>query len=65
MTIRIMARMQTELTDYDDTDYGPNADGVTDYAEPAASTDATNYDDTDYGPNADGVTDYDDTDYGP
>ena len=39
-------------TDYDDTDYGPNADGVTDY------------DDTDYGPNADGVTDYEDTDYG-
>ena len=37
----------------DDTDYGPNADGVTDY------------DDTDYGPNADGVTDYDDTDDGP
>ena len=36
-----------------DTDYGPNADGVTDY------------DDTDYGPNADGVTDYDDTDDGP
>ena len=41
------------ITDYDDTDYGPNADGVTDYA------------DTDYGPNADGVTDYADTDYGP
>ncbi len=39
-------------TDYDDTDYGPNNDGVTDY------------DDTDYGPNNDGVTDYDDTDYG-
>lgn len=39
-------------TEYDDTDYGPNADGVTDY------------DDTDYGPNADGVTDYEDTDYG-
>ena len=37
----------------DDTDYGPNNDGVTDY------------DDTDYGPNNDGVTDYDDTDYGP
>ena len=37
----------------DDTDYGPNADGVTDY------------DDTDYGPNADGVTNYDDTDDGP
>ena len=41
------------ITDYDDTDYGPNADGITDY------------DDTDYGPNADGITDYDDTDYGP
>ena len=41
------------VTDYNDTDYGPNADGVTDYA------------DTDYGPNADGVTDYADTDYGP
>jgi len=37
----------------EDTDYGPGADGVTDYA------------DTDYGPNADGVTDYADTDYGP
>ena len=41
------------ITDYIDTDYGPNNDGVTDY------------DDTDYGPNNDGVTDYDDTDYGP
>ncbi len=41
------------MTEYDDTDYGPNNDGVTDY------------DDTDYGPNNDGVTDYDDTDYGP
>ncbi|MFR6278701.1 MAG: hypothetical protein ACLULM_07550, partial [Acutalibacter sp.] len=38
---------------YNDTDYGPNNDGVTDY------------NDTDYGPNNDGVTDYDDTDYGP
>ena len=37
---------------YDDTDYGPNNDGVTDYA------------DTDYGPNNDGVTDYSYTDYG-
>ena len=37
----------------DDTDYGPNNDGVTDY------------NDTDYGPNNDGVTNYDDTDYGP
>ena len=36
----------------DDTDYGPNADGVTDY------------DDTDYSLNADGITDYEDTDYG-
>ena len=41
------------LTDYVDTDYGPDNDGFTDY------------DDTDYGPNNDGVTDYDDTDYGP
>ncbi len=49
------------MTEYHDTDYGPNNDGV------------TNYDDTDYGPNNDGVTDYssddgdtdyDDTDYG-
>ena len=37
----------------DDTDYGPNNDGLTDY------------NDTDYGPNNDGVTNYDDTDYGP
>ncbi len=37
-----------DVTDHgkDDTDYGPNNDGVTDY------------DDTDYGPNNDGVTDY-------
>ena len=34
----------------DDTDYGPNADGVTDY------------EDTDYGPYSDGVTDYEDRD---
>ena len=40
------------VTDYNDTDYGPNNDGVTDY------------NDTDYGPNNDGVTDYNDTDYG-
>ena len=40
-------------SDYNNTDYGPNNDGVTDY------------NDTDYGPNNDGVTDYDDTDYGP
>ena len=36
------------ITDYVDTDYGPDNDGVTDY------------DDTDYGPDNDGVTDYDD-----
>ncbi len=41
------------ISDYVDTDYGPNNDGVTDYH------------DTDYGPNNDGVTDYNDTDYGP
>ena len=41
------------VTDYTDTDYGPNSDGVTDYA------------DTDYGPNADGITDYADTSSGP
>ena len=53
-----VTEMDAEFQDYDDTDYGPNADGVTDYG-------VTDYDDTDYGPNADGVTDYDDTDYGP
>ena len=41
------------ITDYDDTDYGPNADGVTDY------------EDTDYGPYSDGVTDYEPPDDGP
>ncbi len=58
------------MTNYQDTDYGPNNDGVTDY------------NDTDYGPNNDGITDYssssaapassssqpviqNDTDYGP
>ena len=48
-----VTEMDMDHPDYDDTDYGPNADGITDY------------DDTDYGPNADGVTDYEDTDYGP
>ena len=53
---------------HDDTDYGPNADGVTDYDDTDYGPNAdgiTNYDGTDYGPNADGVTDYTDTDYGP
>ena len=52
----------------DDTDYGPNADGVTDYNDTDYGPNAdgvTDYNDTDYGPNADGVTDYNDTDYGP
>ena len=64
-------------TDYADTDYGPDNDGITDYAEtqrsggaatPTPATPApgtTDYGDTDYGPNNDGVTDYNDTDYGP
>ena len=39
-------------SNYNDTDYGPNNDGVTDY------------NDTDYGPNNDGVTDYNDSNYG-
>ena len=63
-----VAEMDIDYQDYDDTDYGPNADGVTDYADTDYGPNAdgvTDYDDTDYGPNADGVTDYDDTDYGP
>ena len=50
--------MDAGFQDYDDTDYGPYGDGVTDYG-------VTDYDNTDYGPNADGITDYGDTDYGP
>ena len=56
------------ITDYVDTDYGPNNDGVTDYDDTDYGPNndgVTDYDDTDYGPNNDGVTDYDDTDYGP
>ena len=56
------------ITDYIDTDYGPNNDGVTDYDDTDYGPNndgVTDYDDTDYGPNNDGVTDYDDTDYGP
>ena len=63
-----VTEMDAEYQDYDDTDYGPNADGVTDYDDTDYGPNAdgvTDYDDTDYGPNADGVTDYDDTDYGP
>ena len=43
-------------TDYDDTDYGPDNDGITDY-------DHNDDDGTDYGEGSDGVTDYDGTDY--
>ena len=56
------------ITDYVDTDYGPDNDGVTDYDDTDYGPDndgVTDYDDTDYGPDNDGVTDYDDTDYGP
>ena len=56
------------LTDYVDTDYGVNNDGVTDYTDynasaeataPAGTAGKTDYDATDYG-----KTDYDATDYG-
>ena len=56
------------MTEYHDTDYGPNNDGVTNYDDTDYGPNndgVTNYDDTDYGPNNDGVTNYDDTDYGP
>ena len=55
-------------SDYNNTDYGPNNDGVTDYNDTDYGPNndgVTDYNDTDYGPNNDGVTDYDDTDYGP
>ena len=55
-------------SDYNNTDYGPNNDGVTDYNDTDYGPNndgVTDYDDTDYGPNNDGVTDYNDTDYGP
>ena len=54
----------SSTTDYNDTDYGPNNDGVTDYTPPASSTPPV---DTDYGSGSDGVTDYTDgnTDYDP
>ena len=52
----------------DDTDYGPDNDGVTDYhlSDYGFESDGvTDYGNTDYGLNSDGYTDYDDTDYGP
>lgn len=54
-------------SDYGDTDYGPDNDGVTDYHDTDYGPNndgVTDYNDTDYGPNNDGVTDYNDTDYG-
>ncbi len=61
------------VTDYDDTDYGPNNDGVTDYTDYADTNyddhvtdyDDTNYDDhvTDYGHTDYSQSDYDGTDY--
>ena len=54
-------------SDYGDTDYGPDNDGVTDYNDTDYGSNndgVTDYNDTDYGPNNDGVTDYNDTDYG-
>ena len=63
-----VTEMDMDYQDYDDTDYGPNADGMTDYGNTDYGPNAdgvTDYNDTDYGPNADGVTDYNDTDYGP
>ncbi len=56
------------ITDYNDTDYGPNNDGVTDYGNTDYGPNndgVTDYGNTDYGPNNDGVTDYGNTDYGP
>ena len=50
----------------DDTDYGPNADGVTDYEDTdygPYSDGVTDYEPPDDGPYVDGVTDYEDTDY--
>lgn len=55
------------ITDYIDTDYGPDNDGVTDYSSSDTSAFVSStqividYNDTDYGPDNDGVTDYNDT----
>ena len=54
----------SNATDYDDTDYGPNSDGVTDYTPPDSTP---VYTDTDYSSGSNGATDYTDgnTDYDP
>ena len=64
----VMGESDYDITDYVDTDYGPENDGDTDYADTdygKYNDGVTDYDDTDYGPSNDGVTDYADTDYGP
>ncbi len=66
--IEITGESDYGLTDYADTDYGPENDGVTDYDDTDYGPEndgVTDYNDTDYGPENDGVTDYNDTDYGP
>ena len=66
--IDVLGETDYGMTDYVDTDYGPNNDGVTDYIDTDYGPNndgVTDYNDTDYGPNNDGVTDYNDTDYGP
>ena len=63
-----VTEMDMDYQDYDDTDYGPDSDGVTDYGDTdyrPYNDGVTDYGDTDYRPNADGITDYSDTDYGP
>ena len=66
--VDVLGESDYGMTDYNDTDYGPNNDGVTDYDDTDYGPNndgVTDYNDTDYGPNNDGVTDYNDTDYGP
>ena len=50
--IDVLGESNYGWTNYGDTDYGPDNDGVTDYS------------DTDYGTGSDGVTDYNDSAYG-
>ena len=68
VTGKVIRAEHKAVSNYDDTDYGPNNDGVTDYNDTDYGPNndgVTDYNDTDYGPNNDGVTDYNDTDYGP
>ena len=50
--IDVLGESNYGWTNYGDTDYGPDNDGVTDYS------------DTDYGTGSDGLTDYNDSAYG-